>query len=122
MQTSSFFRFRGEGKIAISRYAPRKVRVPVFRALAPGAWFNSVSFPEYRMRYFDQLSHLDPQAVWAQLHDIAQGHEPVLLCYENPPFDEINFCHRRMAAEWFENELGLVVPEWNYGHSVPAPK
>lgn len=35
------------------------------------------------------------------------GPDVVLLCYEKPG----QFCHRRLVAEWFEQELGLVVPE-----------
>jgi hypothetical protein len=54
---------------------------------------------------------LDPQQTWDQLHELAAGAEPVLLCWEQPPFTESNFCHRRMAATWFRRELGEVVDE-----------
>ncbi len=45
------------------------------------------------------------------LHRLADPHEPVLLCWERPPFSETVWCHRRMVAAWLERELGLIVPE-----------
>ncbi len=42
---------------------------------------------------------------------LADPHEPVLLCWERPPFSETTWCHRRLVAAWLERELGLIVPE-----------
>jgi hypothetical protein len=85
VKTSSFFLYTGPGRVSIARYPPRGTPAGfrVFKALAPGAWFNSVG----------------------------NGSEPVLLCYEKPPFDEANWCHRRLAAQWLETSLGILVPE-----------
>ena len=115
MKTSDYFTYRGAGRIAISRSVPRNLSpgYRIYRPLAPGPWFKSVSYEEYREKYFHQLSELDPALVWKTLHDLADGHEPVLLCYEKEPFDSGHFCHRRMVAEWFERELGFSVPEWS---------
>ena len=118
MQTASLFTYRGAGKIAIAKTVPYHLGdVKIFHELVPGQWFQSqpwfleIDIDTYRKEYFKQLLTLDPRITWQKLHDFAQGHEPVLLCYEKPPFDDWNFCHRRMVAEWFENELGFIVSE-----------
>lgn len=114
MKTSSFFSYRGDGRICIARFAPRGMPkgYRVFKKLAPGAWFNSVDRAAYITLYTREvLSRLDPQETWDELHALAGGHEPVLLCYERPPFSDENFCHRRLVAEWFEKALGVQVPE-----------
>lgn len=115
MRTSSYFQYFGPGRIAISRSVPKNVLpgYKVFRDLAPGPWFREVNYAVYREKYFHQLSRLDPEKTWERLHDLADGYEPVLLCYERSPFSMRNWCHRRMVAEWFESELGFVVPEWS---------
>lgn len=41
------------------------------------------------------------------------GNDIILLCHELPSL-EINkghFCHRRLLADWFELETGIIVPE-----------
>jgi hypothetical protein len=115
MRTASFFTFAGAGRIAISRSVPRNAPAGfrVFRALAPGPWFASVTRPEYERLYAEQLAALDAKNVWDALHALAGGSEPVLQCYERPPFTQTNWCHRRLAAAWFETELGVIVSEWS---------
>lgn len=115
MKTASFSTYTGPGRVSIARFAPRGTPAGfrIYKPLAPGAWFNSVDYPKYRELYFGQLATLSAEKVLQDLRVLANGAEPVLLCYEKPPFDEAkNFCHRRMAAEWFERELGLKVPEY----------
>jgi hypothetical protein len=114
VKTASFRTYTGPGRIGIARWAPRwtPAGYRVFSALAPGRWFNSVDQATYRRRYEREiLGRLDPQQTWDQLHELAAGAEPVLLCWEQPPFTESNFCHRRMVATWFRRELGEVVDE-----------
>jgi hypothetical protein len=113
VKTASFFVFSGPGGISIARYQPRDlVHFPVYQRLTPGAWFNSVSEARYRELYALQLAALDPAAVVRDLEALAgSGVEPVLLCYEKPPFTTTNWCHRRMVAEWFKTTIGLDVPE-----------
>jgi len=43
----------------IARFAPRGTPAGfrVYKPLAPGPWFNSVSKPEYERRYFAQLAY-----------------------------------------------------------------
>ena len=113
MKTSSLRTYKGPGRIVISRStrgaSPAGYRV--FKALAPGDYFRTASKEEYIKLFEAQLAKLDPVEVWERLHDLADGHEPVLLCYEVPPFTETNWCHRRMVANWFERELGHKVEE-----------
>jgi hypothetical protein len=113
MKTASFFTYTGPGRVAIARFAPRGTPAGfrMYKPLAPGAWFNSVDHDKYRELYFAQLAQLNPNEVVKALETLAAGHEPVLLCYEKPPFTASNWCHRRMAAEWFQTELGIEVAE-----------
>jgi len=113
MQTSSFKTYQGPGRVSIARYAPRGTPkgFRIFKPLAPGPWFNSVSKPEYERLYAEQLSKLDPRETFDKLTEMAAGAEPVLLCWEVPPFTDDNWCHRRLVAKWFHDELGEVVDE-----------
>ena len=115
MKTASFFTYFGPGRISIARFAPRNTPAgfKVYKPLAPGPWFNSVSEEMYRELYFAQLADLDAAAVVADLLHLAASAEPVLLCYESEQdiATGITYCHRHMVAEWFKTELGLIVPE-----------
>lgn len=124
MLTASWFTYRGPGRISISRGTPRQA-APGYRkylALAPHREMLSMPRPEYERIFFGEiLARLDPQQVWDDLHRLARtaapgGREddwqPVLLCYERPPFSPTNWCHRRMVASWFEEKLGVTVPEY----------
>jgi hypothetical protein len=115
MKTASFFTYAGPGRISIARFAPRGTPAGfrTFRALAPGPWFNSVERDEYVQRYDAEiLSRLDPQETFDRLHELAGEAEPVLLCWERPPLTAENWCHRRIVAEWFQDRLGVAVPEF----------
>ncbi len=114
MQTSCFALYDGPGRISIARRPPRNTPAGyrVCRELAPGEWFNRVDIDEYRARYFREiLDKLDPRATYDRLCRLAEGAEPVLLCWEKPPFTRANFCHRRLVADWLERALGIKVPE-----------
>jgi hypothetical protein len=78
---------------------------------------------EYGPRYAKILAGLNPRATWDQLHALAGGAEPVLLCFERPPFRyPDNLCHRRRVADWFEKELGEIVPEYDPAEGDGHPK
>jgi hypothetical protein len=113
MQTSSYFSYHGHGRIGISMVAPEKHKegLIMFYDLAPRPWFKGTGFDIYLDKYYQMLSDLDPKKTWDRLHELVSPYEPVLLCWESPPFDELNFCHRRMVADWFETKLGILVPE-----------
>lgn len=113
MKTSSLLTYQGEGRIVISRTAMRgmKAGYRIFKTLAPGEYFRTATKEEYTKLFYAHLATLDPVEIWEKLHDLAGGAEPVLLCYEKPPFTDTNWCHRRMVADWFEKELGHKVEE-----------
>lgn len=117
MKTASHFSYNGEGRVVISLSAPRgaKAGYRIFRALAPKKeWMHSVP-AIYIPRYRDEiLAPLDPQQVWDKLHELAGGAEPVIQCFERPPFNTKNWCHRRLVSQWFKQTLGHDVPEIGY--------
>lgn len=121
MKTASHFTFFGPGRVVISRGSPRGVAggYKMFKKLAPTRELLQADLPyaQYRERFFaETLNPLDPKATWDELHALhGEGVEPVLQCFERPPLDERNFCHRRMVADWFERHLGVVVPEIEKG-------
>jgi hypothetical protein len=101
--------------IGISRGIPRRVSpgFRVFRKLAPGPWFNSVSVEEYCQRYQSEiLAPLDPHAVADHLIRLADGKVPVLVCFERP--NTGTWCHRSLAAAWLAEALGEPVPELGF--------
>lgn len=117
MKTASHFTFFGLGRVVISRGSPRGVPggYKMFKLLAPTRELLQADLPyaQYRERFFaETLNPLDPQKVWDDLHKLHGGDiEPVLQCFERPPLDQRNFCHRRMVADWFKSTLGHDVPE-----------
>ncbi len=116
MKTSSFYLYDGPGRISIARTAPRRVKAgfKLYRPLNPGAWRSEPAYQQheaYRERYFREvLGPLDPQRVWDELHRLAGGDEPVLLCHEHL-LKSGDWCHRRLVAEWFAARLDVDVPE-----------
>ncbi len=95
-------------RVGISRGIPRRqpAGYRVFRKLAPGPWFNSVSPEEYDRLYKAQiLGPLDPRTVVAELTAMGNGRTPVLLCFERPGVAG-DWCHRALAAEWLAEALG----------------
>lgn len=119
MKTASWYTWRGEGRVGISVGTPRGMPAgyKLYRPLNPTRDMLHMARPEYEKIYFGMLGQLDPQKVWDDLHVMAKGAEPVLLCFERPPFTEGNWCHRRMVADWFDRTLGHQVPE--YGDQPP---
>lgn len=72
----------------------------------------ALDYQSFSVAFFEQvLSDLDPQEVKAQLEGLAGEAEPVLLCFERPPFTAVNWCHRRLVADWLHETLSLRVDE-----------
>ena len=116
MKLSSFFDYQGPGRVSIARYAPRGTPAGfrIYKQLAPGPWFNSVSKPKYERLYFAQLALLDPVTVSDDLHTLAQGAEPVLLCWERRHdifVTGTTWCHRHMVGIWLRQQLNIEVEE-----------
>ena len=120
MKTASFFAYTGPGRVCIARWAPRGTPAGfrIYKALAPRRDMLKMNLEQYRRIYVgEMLAALDPQTVVDDLHDLASGAEPVLLCWERQPdlASGKTFCHRRMVAEWLGETLGLDVPEIGAG-------
>ncbi len=114
MKTASYFTYTGPGRIGISVGAPRgcPAGYRMYRALAPRRDMLRLDRATYRRIFFEEiLGILDPEKVVRDLTSLAASHEPVLLCFERPPFTATNWCHRRLCADWFQETLGLDVPE-----------
>jgi hypothetical protein len=115
VKTGCIFQARGPGVIAISLKLPKHLdgRLKRFERLAPLPFTLRMEKARYCRHFFGRVLHdLDPLETWNRLHDLADGAEPVLCCYERPPFDDLrNWCHRRMVAAWFSERLGEVVDE-----------
>jgi hypothetical protein len=98
------------GAISISKYPPKDQGYAIYPALAPGKWFRSAKFEDYLTLYAKILSQLDPQVVWDDLHNLADGKEPIILCFESPG----TFCHRRLVANWLSINLGVLIQEGRF--------
>jgi hypothetical protein len=98
-------------RIGISRGVPRGMPAGyrLFKALAPGPWFNTTTPTEYDHLYAEILGKLDAGEVVRQIEALANGRVPVLCCYERPNTGV--WCHRAMVSRWLHQQLGLVVPE-----------
>ena len=116
MKTGSHRLYAGPGRISIAR-GNRGVLSGYrqYRALCPLSWMLSrkLSSREFVVAYRREvLARLDPAATWDRIHVLAGDAEPVLMCWELPPLIwPNNWCHRRLAAQWFRETLGQIVPE-----------
>ena len=112
-------------RIGISRGQPRgQSGYKMYRALAPGDWWNSVTPEEYSERYFAQLAKLDPAEVLAELASLADGRIPALLCFEKP-HDADAWCHRAFCSVWLKATVGIDVFEYgleSFGAGLSHPK
>lgn len=98
--------------IAVSIGLPKWWQGERDKRLAPSWAMMKSPRENYDREFKKQLEKLDARQVYDQLGDNA-----VLLCYEVPN----DWCHRRMVAEWFENELGIVVPEYGLDRKDSFP-
>ena len=117
MKTASYFTYDGPGRIGITVGSPRGIPAGYrfYRNLAPRRDMLKMTTADYTREFDAILNALDPQGVWDELHDLTGGHEPVLLCFERPPFSSSNWCHRRLVANWFLATLDEEVPEFGHG-------
>ena len=101
---SSLWKEQPGNAVAISRGIPKWYKGKIYLPLAPSwALIQLDSERDYIQGYYRTvLAKLDPVQVYREL-----GENAILLCYEKPP----GFCHRRLAAKWLEDTLGIIVPE-----------
>ena len=98
--------------VAISIGLPHWYRGERELRLAPTR--ESLPWPRRRFDPFfnSLLARLDPAQLYADL-----GETAVLLCWESPNV----WCHRRRVAEWFEEALGVEVPEFGFERAEILP-
>ena len=99
--------------VAISQGVPRFYGGKRYMPLAPPRWLLKSKDPElFDREYLKQLDSLDARQVAEEL-----GPNAILLYWES-----FNVrCHRRLAAEWLEEKLGIVVPELGHERSESMP-
>ncbi|MBW1953536.1 MAG: hypothetical protein JRI66_10705 [Deltaproteobacteria bacterium] len=108
MFTSTFWRFyhrQSDRLVSISIKSPEWFKGRHYRPLnpPPDMLHCDVSDEEWARKYRERvLERLNPQQVYEEL-----GPDAILLCWEPPGV----FCHRRLVAEWLEENLGIEVPE-----------
>lgn len=116
IMTSSWYAYKGPGRIGISVGSPRGMPAgyKLYRALAPTRDMLKMPIETYRPKFFnDILGKLDPDQVLKDLEAKSEDGLAVLLCFEKPPFTDINFCHRHMVADWLKDMRGIEVLEWS---------
>ena len=98
--------------VCIARSKPKWYHGPSFEALAPPWNLVHENDPaRYRERYRREvLAKLDPRKV----AEVLEG--KVLLCWEADPAG----CHRRLVAEWLQENLGIEVPELTSKGQLPG--
>lgn len=93
----------GERLVSIALFAPWAYQGRRYPALAPRREMLTMDEATYRVEYQKILDNLDPRKVFEDL-----GEDAILLCWEGSG----EFCHRRLVAEWLEEHLGVMVPEF----------
>jgi uncharacterized protein (DUF488 family) len=80
------------------------------RRAAPWGLREIADNDEFTRRYRERLDSIGIALVRRRFRSISAEHDDrglVLLCFERPG----QFCHRRVLAEWIEEQTGQVVPE-----------
>lgn len=108
-KVKSYPKDKGYNFISIARFN-KFWKGQEFKKLAPPAEIIKIEDEElYTKLYYEKvLNKLNPQEVFNELGDNA-----VLLCYES--WESIKSgtanCHRRIVAQWLEDNLGVKVEE-----------
>ena len=118
MITTSNFARNGNNPnaVAISIGVPRGWKGRRYFKLAPSREMLNVSKEEFDAYFYQKLSELDAREVYNEIVE-KFGENAVLLCWESPNIR----CHRRMVAEWFEEELEITVPELGFERKEIKP-
>lgn len=91
--------------VSIARWPPRGWKGRREIRLAPKPAMLKMLREDYDREFEAILADLNPEEIFTAL-----GENAVLLCWEPPNV----WCHRRRVAEWLEEALGIVVPEWGF--------
>ena len=106
------------GYISISLYASKNDFVNYeYKSLVPN-WklfenLNKKKITEVQFVniFKNQLFSLNANTVYEDLKSLVAGFEPIIMT----SVSKKKFCHRHIVAEWLENELGIVIEEFNVG-------
>jgi len=108
IKTSYFANYKKDDAVSIAFSTPNWFKGEKYKKLAPPKKLlfdyksGLVNEKEYREVYLkDVLNKLNPSEIAKELNN------KVLLCYEKPE----DFCHRRLATEWLEENLNIKVKE-----------
>ena len=94
--------------VSIAISSPAFFKGRRYKQLAPNYWFFIKYKDDHDEKFYieqyqkEVLDQLDPQKVFDEL-----GEDAILLCWENSK----SFCHRRLAANWLETNLKIIIPE-----------
>jgi hypothetical protein len=89
---------------------PLAYEVLYMRRLAPWGLRGISDQDEFTRRYVARLDTIGLDAVATGFREISEAHDGrglCCLCFEKPGV----FCHRRVLAEWWEQQTGEPVPE-----------
>lgn len=79
----------------------------LYRKLNPDfSYLNDIE-SEYIPKFKEKLKNLSAKIVVKELEELSCGKDIVLLCHEKAG----EFCHRRLVADWLNQELGIEVVE-----------
>ena len=111
MHTSYFGNIKNlpKGKtVAISQGVPGWYKGQRFLELAPSWDIVRLADPDtFNQCYAAILAKLTPGRTYETIEAMVGG-GAILLCWEKPG----EFCHRRIVAQWFEDTIGIQVPEY----------
>jgi hypothetical protein len=108
IKTSYFANYKKDDAVSIAFSTPNWFKGEKYKKLAPPKKLlfdyksGLVNEKEYREVYLkDVLNKLNPNEIAKELNN------KVLLCYEKSE----DFCHRKLVAEWLEENLNIKVEE-----------
>lgn len=113
--TCSFSEYHPDMGVAvrITLGRPRNMKPDAeIRELAPHPSYFKASDEVFHARYIEQLDrygHHKIQDTFTLLDEFGSGRPLILLCFERLSRDPS--CHRRMFADWYQQQTGIFVPE-----------
>lgn len=87
---------------------------PTLELISAVKWdTDRITQDEYAVRYIELLKERGntPQQI---IESFSDG--TIFLCYEDPG----EFCHRRVLADWIEEETGMFLPEWRSDKEIKS--
>ena len=106
------------GYVSISLYPSKNDFINhEYKSLAPN-WKllenlnkKKITEDQFIKSYKEQLLSLNVNTVYDDLNNLVTGFEPIIMTNVSKK----KFCHRHLVAEWFENELGIIIEEYKIG-------